>query len=478
MSLSSILSTVLSHETSKDDLAGLLKTSPEALNAFDKAYREMAINADASVTGNAMDDMQRPKPADSISCDEHLENMIQRIALGLAEKTELITVENNVVIRERYSEKTNEETPETTALRVPVSQEELISAPKTNRPQLTESLMHADLNGPSYPALMEMYQRYLNGKTPEERLRGYQIFHQGLDILDLDPVLYEMLGRNQNSMSHWLPELAAANAGHGFFKIPRTVIAKVPLTLLQMSRLDYSSLTASTKRIVDIWAMRVFGLDTTKDYFIKTGTYSSKFDFRNARVTHGREVEELGEYLLFIQSQASQMAGPLVQPSIYGMSTTNEWVVREFIEDKEENPTIYKGMPLHTEYRVFVDFDSDEILGITPYWRSDVMLKRFSQGAENSPHDYHDYVIYKAHEERLQSRYEANKDAVLEHIREMVPEVGLSGQWSIDVMQNGKDFWLIDMAQAANSALNDVIPKDKLRAPSENWIPELNCTAE
>ncbi|MBR0283080.1 MAG: RICIN domain-containing protein, partial [Oscillibacter sp.] len=31
-------------------------------------------------------------------------------------------------------------------------------------------------------------------------------------------------------------------------------------------------------------------------------------------------------------------------------------------EDKENNPCIYKGMPLHTEYRVFVDFDTDEVL--------------------------------------------------------------------------------------------------------------------
>ena len=49
------------------------------------------------------------------------------------------------------------------------------------------------------------------------------------------------------------------------------------------------------------------------------------------------------------------MAGPLSFPCIYGVSTTNEWVVREFIPDKEGNPCIYHGLPLHTEYRVFVD---------------------------------------------------------------------------------------------------------------------------
>lgn len=52
------------------------------------------------------------------------------------------------------------------------------------------------------------------------------------------------------------------------------------------------------------------------------------------------------------------------QPSIYGAATTNEWVVREFIKDKENNPCIYKGLPLHTEYRVFIDADTKEVLGI------------------------------------------------------------------------------------------------------------------
>ena len=30
-------------------------------------------------------------------------------------------------------------------------------------------------------------------------------------------------------------------------------------------------------------------------------------------------------------------------------------------------------------------------------------------------------------------------------------------------MQNGNDFWLIDMARASESALSDCVPKEKLR---------------
>lgn len=48
----------------------------------------------------------------------------------------------------------------------------------------------------------------------------------------------------------------------------------------------------------------------------------------------------------------------------------------------------------------------------------------------------------------------------------------LTGQWSLDIMQNGDDFWLIDMATADCSALNDCIPKEKLNKVPENWIPD------
>ena len=320
---------------------------------------------------------------------------------------------------------------------------------------------------------MDTYQQYLKTKNPEKKRLLYFSFRQGLDILDLDPVLYEMLSLNPNSMSFWLPSISKACREYGFFKIPETKIAKVPITLLQLTRLDYNSLTPSTLKIVDDWAMRVFDLDVNKTYFIKTGTYSSKFDFRNAKVTGEKEVRELGEYLLFIHFQANMMAGPLSSPSIYGASTTNEWVVREFIEDKENNPCIYKGLPLHTEYRVFVDFDADEVLGYAPYWEPEMMLKRFSEGAETSPHHYHDYVIYKTHEDTLMSRYHENIDKVVEHIREMLPAVVLEGQWSIDIMQNGDDFWLIDMALAENSALRECVPPQKLKHYPENWIPKL-----
>lgn len=144
--------------------------------------------------------------------------------------------------------------------------------------------------------------------------------------------------------------------------------------------------------------------------------------------------------------------------------SNNEWVVREFIDDKEDNPTIYNGLPLHTEYRVFVDFDDKEIIGINPYWDPDVMKKNLLEvGSSKNSVKQHDYIIYSTHEEKLMIRYEENKDLVMNEVRKLLDKCNLTGQWSIDIMQNGDDFWLIDMARATESALVECVPKSKLK---------------
>ena len=86
----------------------------------------------------------------------------------------------------------------------------------------------------------------------------------------------------------------------------------------------------------------------------------------------------------------------------------------------------------------------------------------------------HDYIIYSAHEETLMRRYEENKEKVLEHIQNLLPDVSLDGQWSIDIMQNGDDFWIIDMATADTSALSSCVPAGKLKKSPEDWLPKLD----
>lgn len=460
------------YSITREEAAALLKTSPEALEAFEAAYRENALAA--GPTGNLFDEdasalrraMKKGKEDPDGELKETLDALTERILEELEGQTELISYDRENGLQ--YTRPAGDEIPA-------VTNRDLASIPEHLRPQLTGRLAKVDLGGPpSCLSLLTLWKDCKTGKTAKKREAAYHLFRQGLDILDLDPVMYEMLGTNPNAAGHWFPALAEAARKQDFFRIPETKILKVPLPMLQLTRLDYGSLNAATLQIVDDYCMRVFGLDERKEYFVKTGTYSSKFDFRNARVHGAKEVRELGEYLLYIQHQACVAAGPLSSPCIYGMSTTNEWCVREYIKDAENNPCIYHGMPLHTEYRVFADFDADEILGIAPYWDPALMKQRLGHEKDSaSVHKIHDYAIFLAHEETLMKRYRENKGLVLEKMKALVPEMNLSGQWSIDVMQNGDDFWIIDMALAANSALKECIPEGKLKAVEEDWIPAL-----
>ncbi len=444
----------------KDQIASLLKTTPQALEAFEEVYRNNIL-MDTNLPDNFFDVNAKQAAAvhDKLDNAADMEDLVGRIVKELLSQADIYSFDGE-------HEMLKCQRP---VIGPAVTREEIEAFPKNMRPQLTGFFMRRDIHEPAYKMIVYMYLKYL--ETGDKQY--YYLFRQGLDIQDLDHVMYEMIGTNPNSMGHWLPQLVATTKNNRFFKIPATAIVKVPITLLQLTRLDYEGLTPTTLQIVDRFCQKAFMLDESKEYFIKTGTYSSKYDFRNAYVHGAKEVRELGEYLLFIHHQAVMMAEPLTSPCIYGVSTTNEWVVREFIPDKENNPTIYKGLPLHTEYRVFVDCDTDEVIGISPYWEPNTMKRRFGHCKDaDSSHQIHDYVIYQMHEDTLMKRYKKHKERVKEEIQSLLPYLDLAGQWSIDVLQNGDEFWLIDMALAQDSALIECVPPQLRKITEENWIPE------
>lgn len=60
----------------------------------------------------------------------------------------------------------------------------------------------------------------------------------------------------------------------------------------------------------------------------------------------------------------------------------------------------------------------------------------------------------------------------MEHVKGILPALDLQGQWAIDIMQNGDDFWLIDMSLAENSAFYQVVPTQLRKKTPEQWLPE------
>ena len=444
----------------KDAIARMLAISPQTLEQFEKAYRETSLDG---IFGPSAKEVVRETRNYT---EEELKDILKQSEV----KSLCDQICDNIIWR--YHSLPWDESPD--------EKSKIKQLPTHLRPQLTASCMTRDIpdDMPSEMLLTQL-ALFMRETNPDKRSMYYGCFRQGLDILDLDPIMYEMLGRNPNSIGNWFPALQEAASKQAFFKIPETKIMRVPLQILQMSRLQYESLTLATKYIVNRFVVNEFGLDPAKKYFIKTGVFSCKFDFRNC-VISGQEVTEAGEYLLYISSLAAWMAGPL-GGSFYGANTTNEWIVREYIEDVENNPTIYHGLPLRTEYRVFIDCDTDEVLGISPYWRPDVMKKRFEEESDrNTPDMVHDYIVYCAHEPVLMRRYEENKEKVLAAVENMLPSINLKGQWSLDVMQNGDDFYLIDMALANTSALRDVVPAGKLIEAAEDcsWCLPQRIEAE
>lgn len=449
---------------SYEELAAMLKTDPDALKTFDEVYKTQVLESRELHENMLQWDTATVKAIldKKVYFPPELNSLIDRIVTEMVPETRLYIYNAK---RGGYYVKYSANRDFVTD----VTNKELNRYPEKLRPQLTGKLMKVDVSEPSYKSLLQNYAEYKNAKNDRMKMLYYNLFRQGLDILDLDDFTYQMLEMNPISMGFWLPPLVEGLYGNKFFKVPDTKILHVPITMLQLTRLGFETLNPVTKEIVNRYCKKVFHLDEHGDYFIKTGTYSSKYEFRNAHIHEPKEVDEMGEYFLFLNHLTCSMAAPTNNRSFYGANTTNEWVVREYIKDKEGNPTIYNGLPLHTEYRVFVDFDTKEILGVSPYWRSDVMRGKFKE--VSSPQERHDYVVYMMHEDVLNKRYNESVQTVLNELKKVIPHVELSGQWSVDVMRNGDDYYIIDMALAEHSALNDCVPREKLRAYPQQWLP-------
>ena len=73
--------------------------------------------------------------------------------------------------------------------------------------------------------------------------------------------------------------------------------------------------------------------------------------------------------------------------------------------------------------------------------------------------------------DRLEKTYNDNLDKVKEMVQELLENnVEMEGQWSIDIMQTGDKFYLIDMAVAENSFYYDRVPKELRKPSKENWL--------
>ena len=134
---------------------------------------------------------------------------------------------------------------------------------------------------------------------------------------------------------------------------------------------------------------------------------------------------------------------------MFGAGGCTELILREYIPAGEK-PCIYQGMPLRPEFRCFYDFDQKKLLYTKNYWDWDYCHDAIAEDAT-------DKIVYEKIYPDIEAEYTARLSEVEEMVTKYMPQVQLSGIWSVDIMYNSADdiYYLIDMAIARQSAYWD-----------------------
>lgn len=258
--------------------------------------------------------------------------------------------------------------------------------------------------------------------------------------------LFDESKSNPNNFSAWAPQLA------GRFKSPESY--KVPLTLEWFDWLLSDNYT--DKKTTEFGRYLQTELKKVKPLiaaplFLKTETFSNKFSFENCLVN---------DCDLAICFALGKKALSIFYGGLCGDRLDCGFIFRKFIDFGNDLEKIYGGMPLHTEFRAFYDFDDKHLLGVRPYWDSKIMMESLLQGKQYGDTDY---IAFEHAMPRLEKDYCANKQRVADLIEENLrtfegrPSNEYSNAvWSLDFMLDTNDeLWFIDAANATQSAFYD-----------------------
>ena len=162
----------------KNQIAEMLKISPEALAEFERSYEANILSHEPDETLFGMNAKQAAEiAAGGKTADKSIEDLTKRIVDELIALTPIMEVGNEKMKIHDVPVLT-----EGTA----VTTEEVSSFPIEIRPQLTGNLMQRDVGEKAYIACLDMYAKSLKEKNPRKARKLYFHFRQGLDILDLD----------------------------------------------------------------------------------------------------------------------------------------------------------------------------------------------------------------------------------------------------------------------------------------------------
>lgn len=239
--------------------------------------------------------------------------------------------------------------------------------------------------------------------------------------------------KDKNNFSYWYSKIK------DYFNCPKTVIIKIPMNvaecLLDMNDSDNKHVVLEFVKNECIPQIRNMNL-TVPYVFMKNAKFSNKFEFNDScRVFIDEEeiTRKLG-YLNYVGMCVDALG-------------FTEVIFREFIDFNEETiPTIYGGMPLRQEYRMFYDFDNKTVIHIHDYWDYDYVYSNLF--------NITDKIILSYTKGNYKTEWNKHLSSLKDLIKNSkINEVELNGIWSMDFLYNEEDdkFYLIDMAKGENS---------------------------
>lgn len=251
----------------------------------------------------------------------------------------------------------------------------------------------------------------------------------------------------KNDMSYYLPKMQNCN-----LNIPYTAIFKLTdrwYKWVQSDHYEEADIKKFDKYLKNL--IKKAGLENEEKLFIKTGVYSGKFNF-NERCLY-KKGDNLGEHVLNL----------FYDQMLYDIEPSRDVVIRKFIETEYDRPTIYNGMKLNTEFRIFFDFANRRFLGCFNYWDTKVMLNNLRNKDKD---DF--FSAYKS----IENDFGKLESKLIKHLQDAeLNKADLKETWSIDFLWDGKKFWMIDMALAKNSYYYDkVVNIDLNRNKDDNGI--------
>ena len=217
-----------------------------------------------------------------------------------------------------------------------------------------------------------------------------------------------------NSLDYWFPILKKNN-----IPAPKTTILKTNCDLLHLmdgkEPEGYNNFINQLTKITD---------DIGYPCFIRTGHTSAKHYWKDT--CYLKKKEDLGNHIYQLV-EFSEIA------DMFGNLKYNVWCVRELLKTTSLF-TAFLDMPIVREFRGF--WIDGKIQCVHPYWPVDTILKPSVDNWKE--------LLLESHE---MSRRE-NKE-----INELIKSVGtlFKGNWSIDLLDTEKGWYVIDMAVAEQS---------------------------